>query len=143
MSKPQKRPYKVAAAGCVVYRRTAGSLEFLLAKRPGSKWMLPRGKIQQGENPRTAAAREVFEETGVRARAGLEVGSYSYPIGKGRYKFVQFFASIPISGSPTPDGREFSEVDWVEYATAVAAVSPRESVLLESVAALCEEKVLP
>lgn len=105
--------------------------------------MLPRGKVQQGENPRAAAVREVFEETGVRCRAGLEVGSYSYPIGKGRYKFVQFFAATALSGAPTPDGREFSEVAWVDLDSALSQVYPRESVLLEAVAALCAEKVLP
>jgi len=143
MSKPHKRPYKVAAAGCIVYRRRAGSVQFLLAKRPGSPWMLPRGKVMPNETPRAAASREVFEETGVKTRAGLEIGSYSYPIGKGRYKFVQFFAASTFSGSPTPDGKEFSEVDWVDLDVALTAVSPREAVLLEATASLCQERVLP
>lgn len=34
---------------------------------PGSGWQMPQGGIDANEDPRTAAARELFEETGVTA----------------------------------------------------------------------------
>jgi 8-oxo-dGTP diphosphatase len=139
---PSKKAYKVSGAGCVVYRKKAGRVEVLLARRKDSLWMVPRGKMAQGEKPRAAAVREVFEETGIKVKPSLEIGSYSYPIGKARYKFVQFFAATAVSGTPTPDNKEFSEVSWLSIEDAISKVSPREAVLLESVSAMIEEKVL-
>lgn len=142
MSKTNRRAYKVASAGCVVYRKRNQTVEFLLARREDSPWMLPRGKMLQDERPRTAAVREVFEETGVKVRATIEVGAYSYPIGKGRYKHVQFYAATALSGTPTPDGREFSEVSWLSFQDAIAGVSSRDAVLIETVESMCRDKVL-
>jgi 8-oxo-dGTP pyrophosphatase MutT (NUDIX family) len=57
---------EIAAVGGVVYRRTLqGQLEFLLIKKRGGFWTLPKGRIKADENPITAVQREVFEETGI------------------------------------------------------------------------------
>lgn len=57
----------------VGYRRGVGVMLFnpagqiLVAKRrdtPGEIWQMPQGGIDQGEDPRTAALRELEEETG-------------------------------------------------------------------------------
>lgn len=37
------------------------------AEGPGSWWQMPQGGIDAGENPQTAAVRELYEETGVRS----------------------------------------------------------------------------
>lgn len=140
MSKNQHRAYKVSCAGCVVYRRRENKIEFLLARRQGSQWMVPRGKLASDERPRAAAVREVLEETGVRVKAGIEIGSYTYPIGKARYKHVLFYAATPLSGTPTPDGKEFSEVAWVPADR--VDVAPRDAVLLETVCSMVDERVL-
>jgi ADP-ribose pyrophosphatase YjhB (NUDIX family) len=57
------------AAG-VVYRNRGTTIEYLLV-RPrdaADEWILPKGHLEAGESPETAAAREVREETGVIAR---------------------------------------------------------------------------
>jgi ADP-ribose pyrophosphatase YjhB (NUDIX family) len=52
-------------AGGVIYRRREDKIEFLLVESMDqSKWVLPKGHIEPGENARTAAQREVREETG-------------------------------------------------------------------------------
>jgi len=134
MSNQPKRPFVVRCAGCLVYRKVADSFEVLLATRDESKksWELPRGKLIDRESPRTGAAREVVEETGVRVRVGAELGSYSYPIGKSRYKMVQFFAATPISGTPTPDNKEFIDVAWFTFREATQLLAERERVLVDS-----------
>lgn len=104
--------------------------------------MLPRGKALPGERPREAAVREVFEETGVRVRATLEVGSYSYPIGKGRYKMVHLYAATVVSGTPKPDGEEFTELRWVDLSDALEGLAPRDSVHVAALADLFEKRVL-
>ena len=60
------------SAGILLYRRRAGELEVLLAhpggpfwaKRDLGAWTLPKGEIDEGEDPYAAARREFVEETG-------------------------------------------------------------------------------
>lgn len=60
----------LSRAGGVVYRMRSGVAEYLLveAKHDPHQWVLPKGHIEPGENPRVTAVREVHEETGVWAR---------------------------------------------------------------------------
>ena len=59
-------------AGVLVFRRTNGVLEVLLAhpggpfwaKKDLGAWSLPKGEIEEGEEPLAAAIREFHEETG-------------------------------------------------------------------------------
>lgn len=141
MPKSQRRAFKIAGAGCVVYRRRGKLVEVLLARRADTQWMLPRGKLQASERPRTAASREVLEETGVLVKPGIEVGAYSYPIGRCRYKYVQFFAATVVEGSPRPDNKEFTEVAWVD-ASNLESISPRDRFLVETVSAMVADRVL-
>jgi predicted NUDIX family NTP pyrophosphohydrolase len=60
------------SAGILLYRRTNKILEVLLvhpggpffAKKDLGSWSIPKGELQQGEEPVAAAKREFFEETG-------------------------------------------------------------------------------
>jgi 8-oxo-dGTP diphosphatase len=38
----------------------------LLVRKPGGRWTLPGGKLERGESAADAAARELWEETGLR-----------------------------------------------------------------------------
>lgn len=70
----------IGAGGGVVLN---GNGEFLVIERRGV-WDLPKGKMEQGEDFRAAALREVEEETGLK---GLRMGTFlqktfhTYPIG--------------------------------------------------------------
>ena len=60
------------SAGILLYRRSDGRLEVLLAHPGGpfwknrdlGAWTLPKGEIDEGEDPYAAARREFVEETG-------------------------------------------------------------------------------
>ena len=59
------KPVDRVAAVC--YRRVGESVEFkLIRTRGGRYWTFPKGHIDAGEEPHTAAAREAIEEAGVR-----------------------------------------------------------------------------
>ena len=70
-------------AGGVVYRLNKdGQTEYLLveASRNRKEWVVPKGHVEAGEEPRMAAVREVHEETGHWAR--VERWLEDSPLGK-------------------------------------------------------------
>lgn len=79
------------SAGVLLFRRIAGPAEFLLvhpggpfwAKKDAGAWSIPKGLIDPGEDARSAAARELLEETGIAARGELlPLGEFRQPSGK-------------------------------------------------------------
>ena len=62
------------SAGILLYRRRGGELEVFLvhpggpfwAKKDLGAWSLPKGELEEGEDPLAAAVREFTEETGFR-----------------------------------------------------------------------------
>ena len=60
------------SAGILLYRNSSGDTEVLLihpggpywANKDGGAWMIPKGGIDEGETPQSAAVREFAEETG-------------------------------------------------------------------------------
>ena len=74
---PQELRLSVSA---VVWRSAPGARELLLMQRSdNAHWGLPGGYVERGESVAAAAAREVYEETGVRIAVGRLVGVYSDP----------------------------------------------------------------
>ncbi len=54
-------------AGGVVFRRTDQDvIEILLIQDAKDRWTIPKGHIEEGEDAKTTAAREVGEETGLK-----------------------------------------------------------------------------
>jgi 8-oxo-dGTP pyrophosphatase MutT (NUDIX family) len=91
----------------------AGRL-LLLRQPPGRGWTLPAGLLQRGENPAVGAARELFEEAGVRLSPTRLVPATPNAIvhAKG-WVDVVFTAEVPASSTElTVDGAEVFEAAW-------------------------------
>ena len=54
----------VMAAGGIVLRQEQPPRFAVVRLRKRNEWVLPKGKLDDGETPRAAAEREVIEETG-------------------------------------------------------------------------------
>ncbi len=87
----------------------------LLARRPAGRhmaglWELPGGKVDDGEEPAAALARELEEELGVAAEVGepLTFAVHSEP---GLRVLLLFFRTRVVAGPVEP--REGQEVAWV------------------------------
>jgi 8-oxo-(d)GTP phosphatase len=92
------------SAGGVVLRRTDAGLVLAAIQpqgRPAGYWVLPKGQVEPGEAPISAAVREVHEETGLRAEAlhKLPPSRYVYRRGAERvFKLVEWWLMRPLDG---------------------------------------------
>lgn len=115
------------SAGGVVYRRATGAVEVALIRvGPEGRWQLPKGIVDEGEEPELTAIREVREETGLEARvvAPLEVIEYWY-VGTEPsqrrvrfHKFVHLFLLEYLGGDVRDHDHEVDEARWVALAEA-------------------------
>ena len=80
-----------SSAGLLLYRRRGGELEVLLVHPGGpfwrnkdlGAWSIPKGEVEQGEDPLTVARREFEEETGTPAEGpAIDLGSIRQAGGK-------------------------------------------------------------
>ncbi len=81
--------------------------EFLIGLRPpgaalAAMWEFPGGKIEPGETPAEAAARECREETGISVRVGacLVETTYDYPHACVRLHFLRAMLDGPSAEVP-------------------------------------------
>ncbi len=99
--------------GAVVLVRCDDRL-LLVRQPPGRGWSLPAGLLKRGEPAEVGAARELFEETGVRVAASdLAPGQPSAVVHyDGRWVDVVFTVRVPADVPLVPDGAEVLEVAW-------------------------------
>jgi 8-oxo-dGTP diphosphatase len=79
----------VLAAGGIVTQR-GEALIAVVRLRKRNEWVLPKGKLEDGETPRSAAEREVLEETGHQVSVHEFLGTLAYDAG-GRSKVVHYW----------------------------------------------------
>jgi 8-oxo-dGTP diphosphatase len=129
------REEKVIEVAAAVIQRSDGA--FLLAQRPAGKvyagyWEFPGGKVEAGEPPAAALARELHEEL------GIDIGPtypwltrvFTYPHGTVR---LNFFRVHEWRGEPHP--REDQAIAWqTPGATLAAPMLPANAPVLASLA---------
>ena len=79
-----------------------------LGSLPG-KWEFPGGKLEGGESPRAALAREIDEELGIRITVGAHLDTTTHPYPFASVTLDTYFAEIR-DGEPFPS--EHSELRW-------------------------------
>lgn len=139
-----KTRHEVSAGGVVV--RGAGSdAEVLLASRRIRSgelvWGLPKGLIEEEEDPEDTAVREVLEETGWRAtvRRHLRDIDYWFVWGGTRvHKTVRFYLMEGVREEPDARDHEMEDVRWFPLAEAedVAGFESEREVIADAADAL-------
>src|SRR5215831_493738 len=125
---------KVTEVAAAVIERPG---EFLLAQRPEGKpypgyWEFPGGKIEAGEDPRAALARELREELGIEVREASNwiTRVYTYTHATVR---LHFFRVTRWDGDPRP--LEDQDIRWQRVeATDVAPMLPANAPVLAALA---------
>lgn len=141
MSDRRARPGRVPSAGLLLYRERDGELEVLIAHMGGPywarkderAWSIPKGAVEEGEEPLAAARREFAEELGtpppdgplialgeIRQASGKRVVAWAVPgdLDADAITSVEFEVEWPPRSGRI---RRYPEVDraaWVDVETA-------------------------
>lgn len=91
-----KATYKILASGGLVYNSLGQFLILQTSKgKDFGKWVVPGGKLDVGETPMDAFAREVFEETGLAVGRVNLLGIRDYTARSGNhYQFYDYASSV-------------------------------------------------
>ncbi len=125
---PSKKPPAIkvpvkeqVSAGGVVFRGDDGKIEVvIISVGRQNRWQLPKGMVEKGESPETAAVREAREEAGVSSEVVqlIETIEYWYAgldngIRVRFHKRVHFFLLRYLSGDTKDHDWEVNEARWV------------------------------
>jgi 8-oxo-dGTP diphosphatase len=112
----------ILAAGGIVLRQGAKPRIAVVRLRRDKSWVLPKGKLNSGEEPIVAAKREVMEETGYEVSVHEFLGSMSYAV-EGKIKIVQFWL-MRAAGRPVRElMHDVKAVKWLSLKQAVETLS--------------------
>jgi 8-oxo-(d)GTP phosphatase len=104
----------VAAGGLVIRSDEDGVLRVLVVHRPQyDDWSLPKGKSNPGELPEITAAREVWEEAGVKAEVIAPLTEVEYSVSPGQRKVVRYFAMRVRDTEEFIPNDEVDEIRWL------------------------------
>jgi predicted NUDIX family NTP pyrophosphohydrolase len=143
------------SAGVLVFRRTRGTLEFLLAhpggpfwaRKDDGAWTVPKGQGEPGEDPFATARREFEEETGLRPEGEfIELAPFRQSGGKsvalwavecdldiGDFRSNTFALEWPPRSGKFQETPEVDKVAWFEWRTARKKILRSQATALEQV----------
>lgn len=114
----------IEAAGGVLWRRTSEGVRVAVVHRPEyDDWTLPKGKLDPGEHPLSAARREIEEETGFEAAPGVPLGETRYRKGAAP-KRVRYWSMRAVGGRFAPSA-EVDRLEWLSLEAATARLDFR------------------
>ena len=122
------RAHEEVSAGGVVFRRADDGPVFLLIRDSYDNWGFPKGHLEPGEAPETAALREVTEETGLgelALRAELRTIDWYFRF-RGRliHKVCHFYLMETAQAETCPQRAEgITACRWAPYDDAVRLIS--------------------
>ena len=104
-----------AAGGVVVH--PDGERVAVIHRPRYDDWSLPKGKLDPGEDDRTAALREIAEEIGVRGEITADLGTVEYVVDKpGKPiadKTVRYFTVTAVELDAREADDEVDELRWL------------------------------
>lgn len=111
-----RRPYRIPVVAGVLQQED----KVLIGQRKSGsrhelKWEFPGGKVEKGESPRAALARELNEELGIEAQIGRELTRYEFSYSKGARLLLIFLEVKSYHGQLR--NAAFEQLVWAERAS--------------------------
>ncbi len=124
----RKKVREEVSAGGIVFRRDGARTFFLLIRDPYRNWGFPKGHLEDGEEPASAALREVAEETGLdglELRAAVETIDWTFRFrGRKIHKVCHFFLMETAQRRTVPQQAEgITACRWASYEQATKMIA--------------------
>ena len=117
-------------SGGVVYRRNekTAALEVLLIKDAKNRWTIPKGHVEEGEEPKQTAAREINEETGLKEmKVQNWLGKVTFRYRRGHTLVLMTMHIYLVMGLGDTDKLHpedwLSDIQWLPATDAVDAIA--------------------
>ncbi len=113
------KPLRLVVAALILREGAGGTEVFICQRKPDQpmslKWEFPGGKIEPGEGPEEALARELNEELGISAVIDRRVAQIRHKYRNGGAVDLQFFVVKEFHGPL--ENRIFNDMRWAPLAT--------------------------
>ncbi len=124
----RKKVREEVSAGGIVFRRDGARTFFLLIRDPYRNWGFPKGHLEDGEEPASAALREVAEETGLdglELRAAVETIDWTFRFrGRQINNVCHFFLMETAQRRTVPQQAEgITACRWASYEQATKMIA--------------------
>jgi 8-oxo-dGTP pyrophosphatase MutT (NUDIX family) len=125
---------RLTHGGGVVFKLTPDGPRYLLVEASGtrSRWVFPKGHVEDGETGASAALREVGEEAGVRARLVRRLRPVEHKKDGERIAIAYFLMAYAGRTAPLDKRR----LRWLSFDEAIAALDLRSVATAGSALAL-------
>lgn len=104
---------QIEVVGAVIVSGARGELVLCAQRGPegdqGGLWEFPGGKIESGETPQSALAREIREELGCEIAVGSRVTATTHAYASITITLTTYYCTL-VSGRPVP--REHAALRW-------------------------------
>ena len=114
-------------SGVIPYRIRDGNLEVLLiTSRRRKRWIIPKGIIEPDMNPQDSAAKEAWEEAGIRGQVASNlIGTYEYQKWGGTCRVQVFLLQVETVLEDWPEA-SYRKREWLSVQEAVKRVEEAE-----------------
>ena len=142
-----KTVFEISAGGVLFKMEDKTFFVLLIATKNHTVWTLPKGLIEKGEDPETAAIREVKEETGclgkiVKLIDKIDIWFYSKENDEKtrHHKLIYYYLMKFVEGDTAQHDYEVDDAKWFNIDEAISvATYPKDRVILEKAKSLLYE----
>jgi 8-oxo-dGTP pyrophosphatase MutT (NUDIX family) len=117
---------KYQQSGVIPYRLKKNKLQILLiTSRKGKSWVVPKGIIEPDMTPQDSAAKEAFEEAGIRGTVSADLfGTYQYQKWEGTCRVRLYLMRVNEECDVWPES--FRTREWLTIDDAIERIEHSE-----------------